>query len=134
MPKLCRRIVLTATAFVLFVQAVWRSPFQAGTPEDVGSFLKEKLGLKAGEIARIEEEQRSLEDERNAAKRRRLEAEQELSTLRAYHSRMEARSAKEQFRDALRQLKRQLVGRDTRERQRNAFAFSIRSTPICRNR
>jgi len=55
MSKNCCRIVLTATAFVLFIQAAALSPVLAGTPEDVEAFLKEKLGLKAGEIASVEE-------------------------------------------------------------------------------
>lgn len=55
MPNHCRRIVRTATAFVLFIQAAALSPVLAGTPEDVEAFLKEKLGLKAGEIASVEE-------------------------------------------------------------------------------
>lgn len=49
-----RRIILAATATVLFLQAAALSPVLAETPGDVEAFLKEKLGLKAGEIAAIE--------------------------------------------------------------------------------
>ena len=55
MSKNCCRIVLTATVFVLFIQAAALSPVLAGTPDDVETFLREKLGLKSGEIASVEE-------------------------------------------------------------------------------